>query len=87
MLRICKPVFHSSDVKRVLSNGVASFLMEFWQSAIALSFNLALVHTVGTLGVSAYSIVTYVCALINMILVGVTQGAQPIMSFSTAKAM
>ncbi|WP_196591578.1 MATE family efflux transporter [Pectinatus frisingensis] len=85
LLRICKPIFHFNDIKRVLSNGVASFLMEFWQSAIALSFNLALVHTVGTLGVSAYSIVTYVCALINMILIGVTQGAQPLMSFYHGK--
>lgn len=84
-LRLCKPEFRFGDVKRVLSNGVASFLMEFWQSAITLSFNLALVHTVGTLGVSAYSIVTYACALINMILVGVTQGAQPIMSFYHGK--
>jgi len=81
MLRICKPIFHFNDIKRVLSNGIASFLMEFWLSAISFSFNLALVYTVGTLGVSAYSIVNYVCALINMILVGVTQGAQPIMSF------
>lgn len=29
----------------------------------------------------AYSIVSYVCAVINMFLVGVTQGAQPLMSF------
>ncbi len=85
MLRIGKPIFHFDDVKRVLSNGVASSLMEFWQSAIAFSFNLALVHAVGTLGVSAYSIVNYVCALINMILVGVTQGAQPLMSFYHGK--
>ena len=85
MLRIQKPVFHSRDIRRVLNNGFASFLMEFWQSAIALSFNLALVHVVGTLGVSAYSIVTYVCSLINMVLIGVTQGAQPLMSFYHGK--
>ena len=85
MLRICKPDFHFDDVKRILSNGIASFLMEFWLSAISFSFNLALVHTVGTLGVSAYSIVNYVSALISMILVGVTQGAQPIMSFYHGK--
>lgn len=85
MLRIAKPIFHFSEIKRVLSNGFASFLMEFWQAAIAFSFNLALVHAVGTLGVSAYSIVTYVCALINMVLIGVTQGAQPLMSFYHGK--
>ena len=29
---------------------------------------------------TAYSIVGYVCAIINMVLIGVTQGAQPLMS-------
>lgn len=80
MLRIHKPAFDSSDIKRILSNGFASFLMEFWLSALSFSYNLALVNTVGTMGVSAYSIVTYICSLIHMVLVGVTQGAQPIMS-------
>lgn len=86
MLRIRRPVFHLGDIKRVLSNGIASFLMEFWLSAISLSFNLALVHAVGTIGVSAYSIVNYVSALIGMVLVGVTQGAQPIMSYYHGKS-
>lgn len=85
LLRIRKPIFQFGDIKRVLSNGLASFLMEFWLSTISFSFNLALVHSAGTIGVSAYSIVTYVCALIQMILVGVTQGAQPIMSYYHGK--
>lgn len=85
MLRIKKPKFDFADIKQVFRNGLSASLMEFWQSAIALSFNLALVYTVGTLGVSAYSIVNYVCSVINMILIGVTQGAQPIMSFYHGK--
>lgn len=85
LLRIRKPNFIFGDIKRVLSNGFASFLMEFWLSALSFSYNWALVNTVGTIGVSAYSIVTYICSLIHMILVGVTQGAQPIMSLYHGK--
>ncbi|WP_312433253.1 MATE family efflux transporter [Lacrimispora sp.] len=85
MLRIRKPNFNFAEVKRVLNNGFASFLMEFWLSALSFSYNLALVNTVGTVGVSAYSIVTYICSLIHMVLVGVTQGAQPIMSLYHGK--
>lgn len=85
MLRIRKPSFDFADIKRVFSNGFSSFLMEFSLPAVTFSFNLAIVHTVGTLGVAAYSIVGYVCAIINMFLVGVTQGAQPIMSFYHGK--
>lgn len=81
LLRIRKPHFYFADMKRVLSNGFATFLMEFSVPAVTFSYNLAIVHTVGTMGVAAYSIVGYVCAMINMFLIGVTHGAQPIMSF------
>lgn len=81
-LRIRKPVFLMGDLKRVLANGTSTFLMEFSQSTVAFSFNLAFIHTVGTIGVSAYAIVTYVGAIIYTVLIGVVQGVQPIMSFN-----
>jgi Na+-driven multidrug efflux pump len=81
MLSLRRPIFSFADIKRVFINGFATFLMEFSIPAVVFSFNLAIVHTVGTLGVSAYSIVSYVCAFIGMLLIGVTQGAQPLMSF------
>ncbi len=85
MLRIRKAVFHFGELKRVVSNGVASSLMEFSVPAVTFSFNLAVVHNAGTLGVSAYSIVSYVCSIMNMVVVGVAQGVQPIMSFYHGK--
>ncbi len=79
-LRIRKPVFHFGEIKRILSNGMASSLMEFSVPAFTFSYNLAVVQITGTLGVSAYSIVGYVCSIINMVVMGVAQGVQPLMS-------
>ncbi|MBP1737396.1 MAG: hypothetical protein H6Q60_1277 [Oscillospiraceae bacterium] len=79
-LRIHAPHFDIADIRRILRNRFATFLMEFSLPAVTFSFNLAIMHTLGTLGVTAYSIVGYVCSIINMTLVGVTQGAQPLMS-------
>ena len=84
-LRIRKPVFHFGEIKRIFSNGVASALMEFSTAAIIFSFNIAVVHTAGTVGVSAYAIVGYVTSIINMVVLGVIQGAQPLMSFYHGK--
>lgn len=84
-LRIRKPIFHFREIKRVLSNGVASALMEFSTPAITFSYNLAVVHTTGTVGVSAYAIVCYVTSIISMVVLGVTQGTQPLMSFYRGK--
>lgn len=84
-LCIRKPVFHFGEIKRVLHNGVASALMEFSVPALTFSYNIAVVGVAGTMGVSAYAIVSYVCAIINMIVLGVAQGAQPLMSFYHGK--
>lgn len=85
ILRIKKFKMRSRDIKNILINGCPSFLMEFSQSAAAYSFNLVLLMYTGSLGVSAYSIVMYICSIFNMVLIGVVQGAQPIMSFNYGK--
>ncbi|MDL2323746.1 MATE family efflux transporter [Ruminococcaceae bacterium OttesenSCG-928-A16] len=84
-LRLTQPKMHKAEVKKLLYNGLPSFLMEFSQSAVTLSFNMVLVARIGAAGVSAYSIVMYVCSIFNMVLIGVTQGAQPILSFNHGK--
>ncbi len=81
-LRFRLPVFAARDVKKLLYNGGPSFLMEFCQSAVAISFNLVIISHIGPLGVASYGIVTYICSSFNMILIGITQGAQPILSLN-----
>lgn len=82
MLRIGKPVFKTGDLKKITLSGIPSFLMEFSQSAVAFSFNLAILAFAGTAGISAYSIVMYVCSVFNMVLIGIVQGAQPLLSYN-----
>ena len=84
-LRLLKPVFSAAETGKLLYNGIASFLMEFCQSAIAISFNIVIIRHIGPLGVAAYSVVNYLCSSFNMILIGITQGAQPILSFNHGK--
>ncbi|MBZ3935916.1 MATE family efflux transporter [Methanimicrococcus blatticola] len=82
MLRIRKPVFKIGNLKKITLSGIPSFLMEFSQSAVAFSFNWAILLFVGTIGISAYSVVMYVCSIFNMFLIGIIQGAQPLLSFN-----
>lgn len=81
-LKIRFPVFKLAELTKIIYNGFASFLMEFSQSIITFSFNLAIMAKLGNHGVSAYSIVMYICSISNMALIGIVQGAQPILSFS-----
>jgi putative MATE family efflux protein len=81
ILRLGIPRFHKHEVKKLLTNGMASFLIEFSQSAIIVSYNIAISATLGATGIAAYSIVMYICETFNMILIGITDGAQPLMSY------
>ena len=81
-LRLRWPRPQRKDLKSIFSNGVSTFLMELSQSTVAYSFNLALIRTVGTLGVAAYAIVTYIGSIIYSVMIGVSQGAQPLMSLN-----
>ncbi|WP_435308476.1 MATE family efflux transporter [Sebaldella termitidis] len=85
LLKIEKVKFYIDDIKYIFINGSPSFLMEFSQAAVAFSFNIVLLSRIGALGVSAYSIVMYICSIFNMILIGLVQGIQPIMSFNYGK--
>ena len=85
LLKIKKVKLYVYDIKSIFINGSPSFLMEFSQAAVAYSFNLVLLSQIGALGVSAYSIVMYICSIFNMILIGLVQGIQPIMSFNYGK--
>lgn len=81
VLRFAIPKWNGVEVKKIFTSGTPTFLMEFSQSAVSYSFNLVLMARVGATGVSYYSIVMYICSMFNMVLIGLTQGAQPIMSF------
>lgn len=85
VLQFRKPTWSVMDIKRIAFGGVPTFLMEFSQSAVSFCFNLALLHYVGNVGVSYYSIVLYICSIFSMMLVGLVQGAQPLMSFNFGK--
>ncbi|NTV90734.1 MAG: MATE family efflux transporter, partial [Clostridiales bacterium] len=81
-LRFSKPVFIGPDILRIIKIGLPSMLMELSMSFTGICFNLLLIHRLGETGVAAYSIVNYIVAFANMFLMGITQGLQPILSFS-----
>lgn len=69
-------------LKEVLSIGLPSFIAEAAFSVIILIHNMVITAKLGETGLSTYAIVNYVTTNIYMILLGVTFGAQPLISFN-----
>ncbi|MEF9990876.1 MAG: MATE family efflux transporter [Romboutsia sp.] len=69
-------------LKEIFSIGFPSFIAESAFSVIILIYNIVLTKIVGEVGISAYSIVNYITTNIYMIVLGVTFGAQPLISYN-----
>lgn len=77
-----KTKFKIKYIKEFISIGIPSFFSEATFSLIILFQNIALVYFIGELGLSAFSVINYITTNIYMILVGLTFGAQPLLSYN-----
>ena len=64
------------------SVGLPSFFAEAAFSIIVFVQNIAIVNLLGENGLAAYSIINYITTNIYMVLLGLTFGAQPLISFN-----
>ena len=69
-----------SILKRILSNGFASFIVELSAGIVIFIFNRVIIDIMGDLGVSAYSIIANLSLIATAIFTGVGQAIQPIVS-------
>lgn len=73
-----KPSFNI--LKRITSNGFASFVIEVSAGVVIFVFNRVIIDITGDIGVSAYSIIANLSLIATAIFTGVGQAIQPIVS-------
>ncbi|NLK08867.1 MAG: MATE family efflux transporter [Firmicutes bacterium] len=81
-LKLVKCIPSLSIALRVIGNGSSSFIMDISAGLVIFAFNLALVELIGSLGVSAYGIITNVSLLIAVMFTGVAQTVLPLVSIN-----
>lgn len=67
-------------LKRILSNGFASFIVEISAGVVIFIFNIVIIGLNGDIGVSAYSIIANLSLIATAIFTGIGQAIQPIVS-------
>ena len=75
-------VLDKNIIKEFINVGLPSFLAEAAFSVIVFVQNIAVVNILGEAGLSAYSIINYITTNIYMVLLGLTFGAQPLISYN-----
>lgn len=69
-------------IMEILSIGVSPFVMQVAASMVTMIINISLVKYGGDMAVGAYSMISSIAILIIMPILGVNQGAQPIIGFN-----
>lgn len=69
-------------IKRLLSIGFPSFILEFAVAVITVLLNIAFMEKAGVFGTAAYGIISYSFMFFRMLFTGLSQGIQPIVSYN-----
>lgn len=68
------------EIKSIFSYGFASFIIELSLGIMIFVFNIVISKKMGSIGISAYSIIANVALTFNSIFNGISQASQPIIS-------
>lgn len=72
----------SESLKRIILNGIPSFIIETMAGIVIFIFNIAILKIRGNIGVSAYSIVANLSLFCSAVFNGIGQAIQPIVSIN-----
>lgn len=78
-----KKILHGG--KDIIALGSGSFIMEVSSGLVMLVFNLLILRWEGNIGIAAYGIIANLALVATAIFTGLTQGAQPILSYHYGK--
>lgn len=81
-LSLVKPKGSIDLLGKILYNGSSEMLTVVSSAIATYIFNLILMRNIGSLGVSALTIVFYVNSILNICLYGLAQALQPLVSFN-----
>ena len=70
------------EVRRIFFNGSSEMLTSISSAVTTYVFNLVLLKYIGTLGVSALTIVMYINILMNFTIFGLAQALQPLVAYN-----
>ncbi|MCI8868734.1 MAG: MATE family efflux transporter [Anaerotignum sp.] len=84
-LRIRRFTIQPALIRKICKRGAPEAVTQLTTPVTALCYNLVLADLVGDIGVSTYSVLSFIYSLANAVLSGVAQGLQPLWGNSYGK--
>lgn len=80
VFRLEKPKKQVNLIKQIIKIGVPEFVTQMSQPVIILCYNFIVLDAFGEIGVSAFSVISYLLIVILAVFMGLAQGIQPLIS-------
>ncbi|WZL81880.1 MATE family efflux transporter [Vallitaleaceae bacterium 9-2] len=84
-LKLGFPTFSLHRLTQILKTGLPEFVTQMSQPVVILCYNFLILKTFGEIGVSAFSVISYILVVVIGIFIGLAQGIQPLLSQSYGK--
>ena len=82
ILKISKCIVDLKKIGRFFYNGSSEALAEIAHAYTTFIFNIVLMNKIGEMGVSSFSIIQYIAALVIALFIGIANGITPIISYN-----
>lgn len=82
VLKISKPVKEKGLITQIMKVGTPEFVTQMSRSVTILCYNFIVLKMLGEIGVSAFSVISYLIIIILAVFIGLAQGIQPLLSRS-----
>lgn len=83
--RLCKFRFDPHLYARILPIGLSDGVTELCTGLMIFLFNRTVLKCIGTDGVATYTVIAYVTTIVINLMVGISQGSQPLVSYHYGK--
>ncbi|QTD40675.1 MATE family efflux transporter [Sporosarcina sp. Te-1] len=80
-LKLVSGFFNWHDVKKIVTIGLPSFVVEASMAVIIIFYNVSFLHYMGANGVTAYAMVNYIHTVLLMVFYGIGMALQPLVSY------
>lgn len=80
-LRFVRHFFSISDLKKIFSIGLPSFIVEASVAVIVILYNVTFLHYLGSDGITAYAMVNYIHTVLLTVFLGIGMALQPLVSY------
>lgn len=82
VLRFAIPIKEKGLITQIIKVGTPEFITQSGRSITVLCYNLVVLDMLGEIGLSAFSVISYLIIIIIALFLGVAQGIQPLLSRS-----